>query len=178
MALAGPQSELDPSVNRSRVNTEETLAHSPGPQELQAGSPTSFKGVIALPDESLQLKLHKPIADNADPLILSENDINSVHNCAGRDMTIEASNHAGICRSVAVVGSDDNVMIEISNRGKLTVLGERNVVLRGSDPEGPGPTVIRGDGSNTEIHLPSPSDTTFPLVTIEATRLASVPTTP
>jgi hypothetical protein len=182
MALVGPQSELDPSVNRSRFDTEGTLAHWPGPQELQAGSRNSFKGVIGLPDESLQLKLHTLIADNANPLILSEKDINSVHNCAGRDVTIEASNHkvflAGICRSVTLVGSDDNVMIEISNRGKLTVLGERNVVLWSSGPEGPELMEISVDGSNTEIQLPSQYGITAPLVTIEATRLASVPTTP
>jgi hypothetical protein len=213
MALAVPHSELDPSVNGLRFDTDLTLTHGRGPQELQAESPNSFKGVIALPDESWQLKLRKPIADllkihdenspsadrftatrtallttteeqadYANPLILSEKDINSVHNCAGRDVTIEASNRkvflAGICRSVTVVGSDDNVMIEISNRGKLTVLGERNVVLWSSNPEGPEPMVIRGDGSSMEIQLPSQPGIALPLVTIEATRLASVPTTP
>jgi hypothetical protein len=189
MALAGSQSELDP-----------------GQQELQAGNPNFFKGVIALPDESLQLNLRKPIADlpkiddenspsadrftatrtalltiqegtdNADPLILREKDINSVHNCAGRDVIIEASNRklylAGICRSVTVVGSDNNVMMEISNQGKLTIVGERNVVLWSSRPEGPEPTVTSGDRSNMEIHLPSQFNITTPLVTMEATRIA------
>jgi hypothetical protein len=159
-----------------------------------------------LPDESLQLNLRKPIADlpkiddenspsadrfaatrtalfttqegtdNADPVILREKDINSVHNCAGRDVIIEANNRklylAGICRSVTVVGGDNNVMMEISNQGKLTIVGERNMVLWSSGPEGPEPTVRSGDRSNMEIRLPSQSNITAPLITMEATRIA------
>jgi hypothetical protein len=209
MALAVPQSELDPSVNKSKFNTEAVVAHALGPQELQVGRRNSFRGVIALPDE-LQLKRKSAAdlkrlddenaltadwftairttpwtsqqqTDNADPLVLSENNISPIHNCAGRDVTIEASNRefflAGICHSVTLVGSDDNVMIEISNRGKLMIVGERNVVLWRSGPEGPEPMVISGEGSNTEIHLPSQS-ATLPLVTMEATRRASVPINP
>jgi hypothetical protein len=212
MALALPQSDLDPPINRSRFNPEMAVAHWPGQQEPQARSASSFSSVIALPDESLPLKLREPVADllriddqnslsvdrftetrpaslatqeqtdNADPLILGEEDINSVRNCAGRDVTIQANNRklflVGICRSVTVVGSDDSIMIEISNRGKLTIVGERNVVLWSGGPEGPEPMAMSGDGSNMEIHLPSQSDITVPLVTIEATRLASVPTNP
>jgi hypothetical protein len=208
MALAVPQSELDPLVNRSKFSTEAIVAHAPRSQELQVERQNSFRGVIPSPDESLQLK-RKPAADliglddgnsqtaeairtapwttqrqtdNANPLVLNENDINPIHNCAGRDVTIKASNRklflAGMCHSINVVGSDDNIMIEISNRGRLTIVGERNVVLWSSGPKGPEPMVTSGDGSNMEIHLPSQSDITLPLVTMEASRLTFVPTDP
>jgi hypothetical protein len=95
--------------------------------------------------------------DDGNRLVISERDGNFVHDCAGRDVTIEASNSklflSGICRSVTIPGSNDDVLVEISNSGKLTILGEHNAVILSGSAEGPEATVLSADESNTVIHL-------------------------
>jgi hypothetical protein len=206
MALAAPKSELDPPLSTGSLPS---LGHLPGPQELRAPIPRAFvaaTGANQIQDKSIELQLRNLKADllktadqgafnrlagtaplitagqtyGDDPLIITERDAEPVYDCAGRDVTIEASHSklffSGICRSVIIPGSHDNVLVEIASHGKLTILGEDNVVISSSGPEGQEPIVLSTDESNTVIHFRSESDVTVPLVTIEATRLMSVST--
>jgi hypothetical protein len=206
MALAAPKSELDPPLSTGSLPS---LGPLPGPQELRAPIPRAFvaaTGANQIQDKSIELQLRNLKADllktadhgafnrlagtaplitagqtyGDDPLIITERDAEPVYDCAGRDVTIEASHSklffSGICRSVIIPGSHDNVLVEIASHGKLTILGEDNVVISSSGPEGQEPIVLSTDESNTVIQFRSESDVTVPLVTIEATRLMSVST--
>jgi hypothetical protein len=118
-------------------------------------------------------------SDLSAPLVIAEKDAAAIHDCAGRDVTISASNSklflSGVCHSLTVQGSKDNVLVEISNSGSLTILGKNNAVIWGSGSDGPDPVVVSADDSNTIIHLRAKSDVSAPLVGVEATRLASGP---
>jgi hypothetical protein len=202
MALAAPKSELDPPLSTGSLPSLDL----PGRRGLRAPVPRSLVTASAneIQGRSIELQLRNLKTDllrmadysvlnrlagtppsitagqtyRDDLLIITDKDVESVYDCAGRDVTIEASHSklffSGICRSVIIPGSHDNVLVEIASDGKLMILGEDDVVISNSGPEGQEPMVLSTDESNTVIQLRSESDITLPLVTIEATRLTSL----
>ncbi len=153
----------DPSLGTGR----NPIANFPKPATDESGpTPAAAPGPSAQSDVSV-------------PLVIAEKDANAIHDCAGRDVTVAASDRklflSGVCHSVTIRGSQDNVLVEISNTGKLVILGDHNAVIWSSGSDGPDPVVVSADGSNTVIHLRAKSDVSAPLVTMETTRLASGP---
>jgi Protein of unknown function (DUF3060) len=179
---AAPQGSTEEPGSAASVSTDRLLDNTPDSSLGTERNPianfpkpaTSEPGPapVAAPAPSTQ-------SDLLTPLVIAEQDANAIHDCAGRDVTVAASDSklflSGICRSVTIQGSKDNVLVEISNAGKLLILGDHNAVIWSSGADGPDPVVVSADESNTVIHLRSKSNASAPLVTMETARLASGP---
>jgi hypothetical protein len=166
-ALADPLSD---NAHQSPEPARNPIASFPNPATYE--SDPANRAPAATPGPAAR-------SDLPAPLVIGEKDVDAIHDCAGRDVTISASNSklflSGICHSVTIRGNKDNILVEISNTGRLMILGDHNAVIWSSGSDGPDPVVVSSDDSNTIIHLRSKSDVGAPLVTMEATRLASGP---